>query len=125
MRFLPLIKGKSGEEEEGGCHHERMFGQLLAPLVDVVNSFLLPFLPSTRLSGLLLSSEERNGLEEREKEERRSEDALYENGVSAEEAEEVHRSRVKRADRVVISGRLLDDEPVGAAGGEQGRVVRW
>lgn len=23
LRFLPLIKGKSGEEEEGGCHHER------------------------------------------------------------------------------------------------------
>lgn len=104
---------------------ERKSGQLLAPVVDELKSILLPFLPSSRLRRLLLSGEERHRLEEREKEERRSKDALYEDGISAEEAEEVHRSRVERADRVVISGRLLDNEPVGAAGGEQGSVVRW
>lgn len=40
-------------------------------------------------------------------------DVLDEDGVAPEEAEKLHRRRVERADRVVITRRLLDDQTVG------------
>jgi hypothetical protein len=51
-------------------------------------------------------------------------DALDEDGVAPEEAEELHRRRVERTDRVVIAGRLLDDQTVRAVAEAQGAASR-